>query len=246
VLLSVGMSNTSREFTGFIRVAARDRALGPGPIVRKPGSQGQGLLRRIHESEAAMLLQNQHVMLVNGAFPNVDAEAMVHNESSYLGILHTYLSDAGVSADQVQAVWLDEAIANEHQPFPTDAQRLESDLSTIIAMLTAHFPHLRLLYISSREYAGYAVSPINPEPYAYDSGFAVKWTVAARLADPGARPWVAWGPYTWADGTHPRSDGLSWSCTDFRPDGTHPSPQGAEKVGRLLLNFFTTDPTTRS
>jgi hypothetical protein len=150
-----------------------------------------------------------------------------------------------VTERQVQAVWLKEAIAGEREPFPADAQHLRRDLDAIIALLKGRFPNLRLVYLSSRIYAGYATSSLNPEPYAYDSGFAVKWTVSGHLTHPRARPWVAWGPYLWADGTRARRDRLTWSCADFAQDGTHPSAQGADKVGRRLLGFFTTNRTTR-
>jgi lysophospholipase L1-like esterase len=59
-------------------------------------------------------------------------------------------------------------------------------------------------------------------------------------------PWLAWGPYTWADGTNPRSDGLTWVPSDFANDGTHPSAQGANKVGQMLHAFFKNHETTRS
>ena len=74
---------------------------------------------------------------------------------------------------------------------------------------------------------------MNPEPYAYESGFAVKWMVANQIAgdslnfDPGQgpveAPWLSWGPYLWADGMEPRSDGLAWPCEYFQSDGTHPN-----------------------
>ena len=246
VLLSVGMSNASLEFRAFLRAAATDRALTPGALLRPAPSASSQMLQRIRASAISLPLEDQRVMLVNGAFPSFDAEKIVKNETSYLAIVHTDLADAGVTADQVQAIWVYEAIAGEREPFPADAQTLQRDLGTIIAMLTTQFPNLRLVYVTSREYAGYAISPLNPEPYAYESGYAVKWTVAGRMADPGKRPWVAWGPYTWADGTHPRSDGLTWNCGDFEPDGTHPSAQGAEKLGRMMLGFFTANPTTRT
>ena len=59
-------------------------------------------------------------------------------------------------------------------------------------------------------------------------------------------PWIAWGPYLWADGLKPRKDGLTWLCSDFQIDGTHPSAAGRHKVAGLLMQFFTNDPTTRS
>ena len=57
-------------------------------------------------------------------------------------------------------------------------------------------------------------------------------------------PWIAWGPYYWANGMIPRGDGLVWSCQDLDVDGTHPSnPAGRIKVSTQLLNFLKTDDT---
>lgn len=229
VMLSVGMSNTYLEYHSLIEMDATN-----------PLRSGNLLI-------AGTLKSNPHVELVNGATPSWDALSIINNEASYFGIVNSDLSHAGVTGNQVQAVWLYEAIENESEPFPADARRLQGALTTIIGMLKANFPNLRIVYVSSREYAGYATSPINPEPAAYDSGFSVKWAVAGRLAHPKARPWVAWGPYTWADGLIPRKpDGLTWSCDDFEKDGTHPSPLGADKAGGLLLHFFTKNKTSRT
>ena len=58
-------------------------------------------------------------------------------------------------------------------------------------------------------------------------------------------PVLLWGPYLWADGTVPRSDGLVWNCEDLADDGVHPSESGRQKVADMLLNFFTTDSLAR-
>src|SRR5438093_10117142 len=56
-------------------------------------------------------------------------------------------------------------------------------------------------------------------------------------------PWLAWGPYLWADGTNPRSDGFVWLCSDLVSDFTQPSASGDQKVAQELLAFFKTHPT---
>jgi hypothetical protein len=57
-------------------------------------------------------------------------------------------------------------------------------------------------------------------------------------------PWIAWGPYYWANGLTPRSDGLTWSCQELKVDGLHPEdPLGRQPVATYLLNFMKTDTT---
>jgi hypothetical protein len=119
------------------------------------------------------------------------------------------------------------------------------NLRTITQILTRRFPNLRLVYTSSRTFGGYALTALNPEPAAYESGFAVRWLVQDRMQKKLRGPWIGWGPYLWTDGVTGRSDGLTWSCADVQDDGTHPSPAGADKVARLLLRFFKTDPTAK-
>jgi hypothetical protein len=57
-----------------------------------------------------------------------------------------------------------------------------------------------------------------------------------------AAPLIVWGPYLWADGATPRSDGFLWNRTDFEVDGMHPSQNGESKVGQMLLEFFKNSP----
>jgi len=220
VLLSAGMSNANIEFDAF-----RAR-VGTAPRV------------------------NPRLVAVNGAQGGRDAESVVRDPAGYLAASDQRLRAAGVTPAQVQVVWLKEAIANEaHLPgagsFPGDARRLSDDLRAIVALLGAHYPNLRLVYLASRTYAGYASSPLNPEPFAYDSAFAVKWAIQARMAPRARGPWLGWGPYLWTDGVRGRRDGLRWTCADVGPDGTHPSASGAAKVAGLLVAFFTTDRTAR-
>jgi hypothetical protein len=215
VLLAVGMSNTAAEFGAFASLAPADSQM------------------------------SKSVRLVDGAVPGFDALQIVGPRNPYWTLVSRRLATSKATAAQVQAVWLKEAIERPTGRFPADAWALRNDLRAIVRILAQRFRNLRLVYLSSRTYGGYARTPLNPEPYAYDSGFAVKWTIAERIRSRAGRPWVGWGPYLWTDGTEGRSDGLVWTCDDVARDGTHPSPGGMTKVAQLLLRFFSTDPTAR-
>lgn len=215
VLLSLGVSNAGHEFRGFMQLAA----------------QQQGL--------------NGSVLLVDGARAGWSPTQSARPGSQYWADVDRRLARAGARPGQVQAVWLKEAIRGEDRAFPQDARALRAHLGAVIRIAARRFPNLRLVFLSSRTYGGYAISHLNPEPYAYESAFAVRWTVADAIRGRFGPLWVGWGPYLWTDGTHARSDGLTWLCEDVQPDGTHPSARGVQKVARLLLQFFTSDPVAR-
>ena len=63
---------------------------------------------------------------------------------------------------------------------------------------------------------------------------------------PVVAPYVSWGPYLWADGHNPRSDGFTWMETDMVRDCTHPSPEGANTVAQMLIDFLKEDETSRA
>ena len=211
VLLSIGMSNTTQEFSQFKTQADQDPR------------------------------KNPKLTIVDGAVGGQDATTIRNPNASYWITVTQRLSNAGVTPNQVQVIWLKEAIAGENRPFPNDALGLMDALRDIVGILEARFPNLQIVYLSSRIYAGYASTTLNPEPYAYQSGFAVKWLIEERSLGDGSGAWLAWGPYLWADGLKGRDDGLIWQCADLQQDGTHPSTSGRAKVANLLLAFFKTD-----
>jgi hypothetical protein len=166
------------------------------------------------------------------------------------------LQDAGVSREQVQAAWIKQADPGPTQGFPQYAQTLERELRQIVQLMHRRFPNLKLVYLSSRTYGGYAKTRLNPEPYAYESGFAVKWLIEEQIkGDPSLNyepgkgavmaPWLSWGPYLWANGTTKLANGLFYEESDFAGDGTHPSASGQRKVAEALLHFFKSDSTTK-
>lgn len=231
VLVSIGMSNTTQEFSTFKPLADSDPAKNP-KLVIVDGAQGGMAANRIYDMNLSSAQQ-------------------------FWSTVDTRLQAAGVTPSQVQVAWIKQADISPTQPFPDDALQLKDELAKIARIMKQRYPNIRITYCSSRIYAGYATTTLNPEPYAYQGGFAVKWLIedqingAADLNYDPARgerraPWLSWGPYLWADGLTPRSDGLTYACSDLADDGTHPAAGGARsKVARLLLDFFKSDSTAR-
>ena len=220
VLLSCGMSNTTMEFQAFQKLAKADTSLNP------------------------------HLVIVDGAQGGQTARVTGNAQANYWKVDDERIAAAGVTAKQVQVVWVKQANARPSEGFPAAAQALQADLVKTLRNLKDRFPNLRIAYLSSRIYGGYATTPLNPEPFAYEGAFAMKWTIADQIAGkPEAvkSPWLAWGPYLWTDGVKGRkSDGLTWSKDDVvERDRTHPSESGKEKVASLLLTFLKTDPTAK-
>ena len=227
VLISIGMSNCTQEFQAFLPKAGADPEKNPRVLAIDCAVGGQSA-DRIHSPTAA-----------------------------YWDSVYSRLRGHGSSPAQAQVVWIKEANATPHGGFPQSADTLLWNLGTIVRLIHQKLPNVRIAYLTSRIYAGYASTPLNPEPYAYESGFAVKWLVGAQIAgedslnyDPSAgtveAPWLSWGPYLWADGMSPRNDGLVWPCSYFSTaDGTHPAAAGRDLVADSLLTFFKADATAR-
>jgi len=202
---------------------------------------------------------NPALVIVDGALPGETIETIANPANEYWNTILNYLiPNAGVTANQVQAVWTDEVLAFPSGVFPDDMSDLLSDLRKLAQDIHVFFPNAKLMYFSSRVYTGYSlgVSTQDPEPYAYESGFAVKWTIEDQLdGDPALNfdstrgpvmaPWLAWGPYYWTNGLLGRADGLTASCDDYRDDGNHPSDVvGRVKQSGILIDFFKSDTTT--
>jgi len=244
VLLSVGMSNTTQEFCSASSALPCDSWTFMGQSAVDAG------------------VNHTSLSIVNGAAGGQAAATWDQaSDPNYDRVRDTRLAPQGLTEAQVQAVWVKVANPGPTASLPNtlaDAYVLESRSGGIMRALRTRYPNVQLVFLSSRIYAGYATTLLNPEPYAYESAFSAKWLIQAQIdqmrnggviVDPLAgdlnyntvAPWVSWGPYLWADGLIPRSDGLIWEQGDLDPgDGTHPAQTGEEKVGTMLRDFFKT------
>ncbi|RMF56466.1 MAG: choice-of-anchor D domain-containing protein [Calditrichaeota bacterium] len=226
VLLSIGMSNTNYEFEKFQQLANN------------------------------LPNKNPYLEIVQGAQPNKDIIAIVDTNDSFWSVINDTLLNRGLSPQQVQTIWFKEAeVFPQDTTFPGYANYLKDLFRTALNIIQNKFPNVKQAFLSSRIYGGYAVYFANPEPFAYFSGWSVKFLIEDQVngdsllnyKGPHPRaPWLSWAAYLWADGMIPRNDGLIWECPlDFEWDGLHPSdPWGRLKVANLLLDFFSTDVAT--
>jgi hypothetical protein len=227
-MIAVGMSNTTHEFGAFERNADTDST------------------------------RNARVVLLDTGFGGQTATVIANPSAGYWTTMMQRLGAMGLTAAQVQVAWLKEAESHPANDFPVHAQNLRDTLKVVVRNLHTKFPNLKICYVSSRIYGGYsAQGTLNPEPQAYESGFSVKWMIEDQIdGDPGLNhgqlpgdvraPLLLWGPYLWADGPTPRSDGLTWQLSDLENDHVHPSPAGEQKVAGLLADFFGADATAAS
>lgn len=228
VLLTHGMSNTTMESQAFLKLANANPRKNPA------------------------------VLLIDGAQGGIDSRKWVQDthtrrDTSPWDTLDKRIKDAGATPQQVQVMWLKHAIARPAQigDFPKHVTQLKDDTAEILRMLKRRFPNLKLAYLSSRSYAGYAGTELNPEPFAYEGAFAVRGLIQDQINGieslsyaTGKAPLLLWGPYLWADGEKGRKAGdLVYKREDYRDDGTHPSDSGRQKIAEQLVKFFTTDPT---
>lgn len=236
VMMSVGYGNTSRTFEQFKAMAA-----------------------------TAPRVDREHLVMVNAAGTGIGAKEWDQPwDWNYTRIGNSVLPAAGVSPKQVQVLWVQ--LINEHPFAPmgiqyAEAYQVKGFLSDALRMMKNYFyPNLQIAYLSSTEYGGYDTGDYYPEPFAYESAFSVRWVIEGQLSwartgglwdtrvgdvdyTRGSVPWVTWGPYLWANGETPRSDGLAWYREDFEADGANLSAAGARKSGAMLFNFMMKEPT---
>ena len=134
VLLGIGMSNTALEFRAF-----RDEVLADPEI-------------------------NPRLVAVSGASAGQVAEHWLDPAGPNWQHIAARLRHDRVTAAQVQVAWVKLANKGPRGTLEDHGRKLEKDTQAVIQNAKARFPNLRLAYLSSRIYAGYATTPLNPEP----------------------------------------------------------------------------------
>ena len=251
VFASVGMSNAAAEWCD-----------------PKPPHITCETFSLIGQAAADAQVNHATLAIVNGAHRAITAQFWTCATGPCFGSPNQFdrvrddvLRPAGLTEKQVQVVWLKNADGSPDTSLVhgsnADAFALEANFGDIVRAIRTRWPNVKLVFLASRIYAGYANTPLNPEPFAYESGFSVKWLINAQIqqrrtgnVDPIAgdliadAPVLLWGPYLWGNGTQnlKGSKALAWARDQLGADGTHPSGDGVTQVGTALLNYFLASP----
>jgi hypothetical protein len=219
--VSISMSNATMEFSTFKRLADESPQKSPQVVIVDCAQGGQAMAQWAPADARPWQVAQQR------------------------------LEAAGVSAMQVQTAWVKLANMAPVGTLQEHGQQLAEDTIKVLVNAKERFPNLRIAYLGSRIWAGNATGALNPEPYAYESAFVVRWLIQRQLRGDEELstervPLLLWGPYLWAEGEKGRRmDDLVWVRDDFTDDGVHPSPSGRQKVARLLLDFVHNGPLAK-
>ena len=143
-LVSISMSNATQEFSVFKSIADHDPR------------------------------KSEKVTIIDCAQGGQTMAAWAQPEGRPWPEAMQRLQRAAVSPNQVQAAWVKLANAGPSGSKAEHLQRLEADTVKVLHLLKQRFPNLRIAYLGSRIYAGFATTGLNPEPYAYEGAFAVR------------------------------------------------------------------------
>jgi PKD domain len=243
-MLALGMSHANREFAGqfdYVDNAFMARANGQFP----PD----------HPDKA----KSDSIVLASGASASFTAREWADPTNECWDYATTQITDAGLTPSQVQVIWMEHAVKGPSGEFEESAHLLQGYLTDIAQNILVKFPNCQIAFLSTRTHAYTTTLRQNPEPYAYEGGFANKWTIQAQIdGDPNLcfndpnnpdscpagvkAPYLCWSSYHWIDGLTPRSDLKTWDCSDVGHDWSHPSGCGVYKVASQLLAFFETNP----
>jgi hypothetical protein len=224
VLVSIGMSNTHREFTTFMEQVDADPDI------------------------------NTHLVLVNGAQGGRVAVYWIDPDAEAWQYVYQVLSDQGLTPAQVQVAWVKQTSIDtgDFPEWSMELQgyleMISRNLKTNFPNIKIAYYSSR-----ARSYKYWIGQNPEPSAYesGFSVRWMIEKQINGDPSlnfDPNngevVAPYLSWGPYLWIDGENPRSDGQVWPSEDLIEDCTHPSLSGRMKVTGMLMDFFKTDTTT--
>ena len=223
VMISVGMSNASSEFNGFISAAHEDPEVNPA------------------------------LKLINGAQGGRVSNRWLDPDAETWHEVNRRLNRYDATPQQVQVAWVKQVRTKggdfpaKAELLQSDLETIARNLKIHYPNLKiAYFSSRTRSYTYWR---GLSPEPVAFES-GFSVKWMIEKQIAG---DPSLNfypsrgdvnvPYLSWGPYLWIDGLNERSDGRVWTPEDLARDCTHPSQQGNQKVVDMMMAFFKSDTT---
>lgn len=167
----------------------------------------------------------------SSATMSVWAGAIGTSSPFWQNCINTVLPNAGLSANQIEAVAIEAAAGSPRDGFGTmsslthipcksgdertvAACYAEQNTATVLRELKQQWPNLKIAYLYNRSYGGWAAADsLNPEPYAYEDGFSVQFLILAQInqADNGGAADSEAGDLSYANAPVLSWGGYQWA-----------------------------------
>lgn len=211
---------------------------------------GEGLDRLFYSVKGL----RKDLVFVNGGIGGQDLNKIYDQQGKYWLTVNDRISQAGLSNEQVQVVWIQEDdLKNSTAAFPERADMLADEFTYAIQKLKIRYPNLKFVYMTGRHNTVFLPADAkdkHEEPRPYENGWACKFIIERQInGDPelaykgkdAKAPMIIWGPYFWTQGEKPRADGYTFTKDLISGDGVHPTEAGKLRVANDILNFWKKD-----
>jgi hypothetical protein len=196
-------------------------------------------------------LTNPKLVLAPCTSGGISVNEIMDPANRFWYVVKRKLSDAALTANQVEVIYMETDDSVQNNPFPERPLRTKVEFEQAMRTFKVKFPNIKLVYLLGRTSAFIKERPdkiTNTEPTPYYNGWACKWVIEDQIngvsgteyKGAGAvAPLVTWGWYEWGNAV-PRSDGFTWTKDNTR-DGLHANDAGADTLATRFQNFLLTD-----
>lgn len=189
---------------------------------------------------------NQSLVLVDATQNNLNAS---HWDKSLYAwdILSQEVTEAGVTANQIQVLWINLGFGSYNDNLDTDIKAQADMLERVIKTALVKYPSVRVVYLSSPRYAGLSKDPNFQEPQSYEVAFAVREIINRQERGElsfrqdntslTSEPALLWGPYVWSNDTSGNSN-FSYKPERYVENGLILTIQGKQRYAVDLFDFW--------
>lgn len=189
---------------------------------------------------------NQSLVLVDATQNNLNAG---HWDKSLYAwdILSQEVAEAGITANQVQVLWINLGFGSYSDNLDTDIKTQVDMIERVIKTALVKYPSVRVVYLSSPRYAGLSKDPNFQEPQSYEVAFAIREIINRQErgelsfrqdnSSLTSEPALLWGPYMWSNDTSGNGS-FSYKPERYAENGLILTIQGKQRYAVDLFDFW--------